>query len=324
MTRSAVPSGARLAAMDIGTNSVLLTVSGRGPGGRLAPVHDTVRVCRLGQGVRRSGGLISTEAAERTLACLRELKIEAGAHGATRILAVGTEVLRAAKNSGRFLAEARSILGSDVEILSGEREARLAWLGVTGGRYPSRPTALLDVGGGSTEYVRATTRGVLQTMTMPVRAATLAEMMEDGDPASLSRIAAEALVGAGLSPRPRDRLVTAGGTATTLVAVLKGLKVFDHAKVEGTRIGMADILGLLNRLWSMEPAERAKVPGMDPDRVDTIGPGAVILAVAMKLVDAREAVITTRGLRHGLLIEAFAVPLAEGRAAPAAGGSAPS
>jgi len=319
MTRSAIPPGARLAAVDIGTNSVLLTVAGRGPGGRLAPVHDTVRVCRLGQGMRRNGDMLTTEAAERTLACLRELKIEAGAHDAARIFAVGTEVLRSAKNSARFLGEAGAILGTEVEILSGEREARLAWLGVTGGRYPSKPTALLDVGGGSTEYVRATTRGVLQAMTVAVGASTLAEQMESGDPAALSRAAAEALVGAGLVARPKDRLVTSGGTATTLAAVLKGMRTFDHARIEGTRIGMADILGLLNRLWSMEPAERAKVPGMDPERVDTIGPGAVILAVAMKLVDARETTITTRGLRHGLLIEAFGMPGSEGGEPPADG-----
>jgi exopolyphosphatase/guanosine-5'-triphosphate,3'-diphosphate pyrophosphatase len=311
MSRSAIPPGARLAAVDIGTNSVLLTVAGRGPGGRLAPVHDSIRVCRLGQGIARNAGNLSGEAVARTLACLRELRIEARAHGAARILAAGTEVLRVARNAPEFLRDAHGILESEVEVLSGEREARLSWLGVTGGRYPSKPTALLDVGGGSTEYVRATTRGVLQAMTVPIGAATLGEAIAGGDPAALSRASAEALVGAGLIAHPKDRLVTSGGTATTLAAILKGVRTFDQRRIEGTRLGMADVLGLMNRLWSMEPEERARLPGMDPERADTIVPGAVILAVALKLLDARETVVTTRGLRHGILIEAFGMTRAE-------------
>jgi exopolyphosphatase/guanosine-5'-triphosphate,3'-diphosphate pyrophosphatase len=320
MGRSTVPPGGRLAAVDIGTNSVLLTVAGRGPGGRLSPVHDAVRVCRLGQGIARNGGMLADDAVARTLAYLRELRIEANAHGACRILAAGTEVLRRARNAGPFLDEARAILGTGVEILSGEREARLAWLGVTGGNYPTRPTALLDVGGGSTEYVRATTRGVSQALTVRIGASTLGEMVPDADPAELSRSAAEALIAAGIAAHPRDRLVAAGGTATTLAAVLAGQKVYDPRRIEGVRIGMADVLGLVNRLCSMEPAERGRLPGMDPERVATIVPGSVILAVAMKILDARETTITTRGLRHGLLLEAFAEPRAEPDAAGAAQG----
>jgi exopolyphosphatase/guanosine-5'-triphosphate,3'-diphosphate pyrophosphatase len=248
---------------------------------------------------------------QRTLACLRELRIEAQAHGAARILAAGTEVLRTARNAAEFLRPAEEILGVPVDVLSGEREARLAWLGVTGGRYPSKPTALLDVGGGSTEYVRATTRGVLQATTVPVGCISLAEGLEDGDLASLSDAAASALLAVGLEPHPGDRLVTSGGTGTTLAAILKGVRTLDYRKIEGTRMGVADVLGLLNRLSSMEPAERGRIAGMDPERVDTIVPGAVILAVALKILDARETTITTRGLRHGMLIEAFGMSRTE-------------
>lgn len=307
----ALPPGARLAAVDIGTNSVLLTVAGRGPGGRLLPVHDSVRVCRLGEGIARSGGILREEAIHRTLTCLRELRIEIHAHGAAHVLAAGTEVLRVAKNAAPFLRQAAEILGTEVTVLSGENEARLAWLGVTGGRFPSRPTALLDVGGGSTEYVRATTRGVLQTMTVPLGSVTLGESVEGGDLAALSGAAAAALVGAGFVAHPNDRLVTSGGTATTLASVLIGLRTFDHRRIEGTKMGMADVLGLLNRLGTMEAEERARFPGMDPERVDTIIPGAVILAVAYKILGARETAITTRGLRHGLLIEAYGMSKTE-------------
>jgi exopolyphosphatase/guanosine-5'-triphosphate,3'-diphosphate pyrophosphatase len=259
----------------------------------------------------RNGGAIRGEAIQRTVACLKELRIEAQAHGAVRIHAAGTEVLRSSSNAKEFLERAGAALGADVEVLSGEREARLAWLGVSGGRYPSRPTALLDVGGGSTEYVRATSRGVLQAMTVPLGAARLSEAMEGRDPASLSRAAADAFVAAGLISHSHDRLVTSGGTATTLAAILRGLRTFDQRRIEGTRMGMADVLGLLNRLCTMTPAERARVPGMERDRVDTIVPGAVILAVALKLLDARETTITTKGLRHGLLIEAFGMSKAD-------------
>ncbi len=314
MGKQGIPPGGRLAAFDIGTNSILLTVAGRGPGGRLSPVHDSARVTRLGAGLRRSGGILSEESIRRSLTLLQELRIEAGAHDVAGVVAAGTEVLRAAKNAASFLGPAAEILGGPITVLTGEREARLSWLGVSGGRYPSRPTALLDVGGGSTEYVRATGRGVLQAQTMPLGAVTLLEASMDSDgeeTAIFMSGAAEALVAAGLVPHPRDRLVASGGTATTLSAVLHGVKTFDPKRIEGSRIGMADILGLINRLWSLERDGRSRIPGMDPERVDTIVPGAVILATAMKLLDARELSVTTRGLRHGLLIEAFGMSKAE-------------
>ncbi|MCK6479547.1 MAG: hypothetical protein HUU06_09945 [Planctomycetaceae bacterium] len=315
MGKQGIPPGGRLAAFDIGTHSILLTVAGRGPGGRLAPVHDSARVSRLGAGLARSGGMLSEEAMKRTLGLLAELRIEAKAHESAVIVAAGTEVLRVARNADRFLAEASSVLGAEIEVLSGEREARLSWLGVSGGRYPTRPTALLDVGGGSTEYVRASGRGVLQAQTMPLGAVTLLEAAMDGpeedETSAFTAGAVEALLAAGLAPHPKDRLVASGGTATTLAAVLRGVRTFDPKRIEGSRMGMADILGLLNRLWSLERDERARIPGMDPERVDTIVPGAVILATAMKILDAREIAVTTRGLRHGLLIESFGMSSAE-------------
>ncbi|MHC4820373.1 MAG: Ppx/GppA phosphatase family protein [Planctomycetota bacterium] len=305
MGKSSIPSGARLAAIDIGTNSVLLTVAGRGPGGRLSPVHNSARICRLGEGIGSGGGSLLETAAKRTLECLRELRIEAQAHGASQIIAAGTEVLRAVDNADTFAEAAEEVLGTPITILSGEREAQLAWLGVTGGRYPSRPTALLDVGGGSTEYVRATTRGMLPPVSIPIGTIRLLETLDEDGPAGLSGLAAAAMVEAGLQPQKNDKLVIVGGTATTLAAVLKGYDSHDLKKIEGTRIGMADMLGLLNRLWSVERDERLKIPGMDPERVDTIVPGAVVLAVGMKVLDAREATVSTRGLRHGILIDAF-------------------
>jgi exopolyphosphatase/guanosine-5'-triphosphate,3'-diphosphate pyrophosphatase len=306
MGKPSIPAGARLAAIDIGTNSVLLTVAGRGPGGRLTPVHESVRVCRLGKGVGGERRSIAPQAAARTLECLRELLIDAKAHGASRILAAGTEVLRAVDNAAPFVEEASRILGTGIEVLSGEREATLAWLGVTGGRYPTTPTALLDAGGGSTEYVRATTRGMLPPVSIPIGTLRLAEMLEQtGDPSALLGYVAEAMIGAGLQPQKNDRVVVVGGSATTLASIHRGIATFDARRIEGTRIGMADMLGMLNRLWSMEPAERLDVVGIDPERVDTIVPGAVILAVGMRVLDAREVTVSTRGLRHGLLIEAF-------------------
>ena len=267
MPRSPIPPGARLAAVDIGTNSVLLTVAGRGPGGRLAPVHDSLRVCRLGQGMARNGGAIRGEAIQRTVACLKELRIEAQAHGAVRIHAAGTEVLRSSSNAKEFLERAGSALGADVEVLSGEREARLAWLGVSGGRYPSRPTALLDVGGGSTEYVRATSRGVLQAMTVPLGAARLSEAMEGRDPASLSRAAADAFVAAGLISHSHDRLVTSGGTATTLAAILRGLRTFDQRRIRAGPNWLPTSGGRTSRLvgWTIS-------------RMNTVPPTAMMTA----------------------------------------------
>jgi exopolyphosphatase/guanosine-5'-triphosphate,3'-diphosphate pyrophosphatase len=145
----------RVAAIDIGTNTVLVCVADRGPSG-LSPVIDRSIISRLGQGLDRSGEL-DPDAIARTLAALERHTEEAAAAGAARIAAVGTAALRRARNAPAFLEEAKRRVGLEVAVISGEEEAALAFEAVARGREeegiaPGR-LLVLDIGGGSTECI---------------------------------------------------------------------------------------------------------------------------------------------------------------------------
>jgi exopolyphosphatase/guanosine-5'-triphosphate,3'-diphosphate pyrophosphatase len=308
------PSPGRVAVIDVGTNTVLLTVAERS-GPTFRAVAERAEITRLGRGVDRTG-LLDPVAIADTVAVLARYADLARSLGAARIVAVATSAARDARNGAAFFAASRAAAGLVPEVIPGGEEARLvhlsAWgdFGAAGARL-----AVLDVGGGSSEVTwgsgpvpdgrRSFQMGAvrLTERVAPSDPPTAADLrrMEDSARAALGEVAAIRASGA----LDGARLVAVAGTVTTLAAVAQELPVYDALRVHGSTLSRDDLASLLGRLSALPVAGRARLPGMEPKRADVIVAGAVLVAAAMDLGGFGELTVSDRGVRWGLLHDRF-------------------
>lgn len=288
--------------IDIGTNSVLLLLAERRPDGSLRVLRDESRVTRLGQGAAASGEL-HPDAIERTLAVLAEYRQLAEAAGAT-LEPVATEGLRMASNRDAFLEGARDVLGVDVQLISGDREAELSYLSVAREEEPS-PLRVLDIGGGSTELVVGDGETIVSRCSHRIGSVRLTERWIDADPPTpgalraMEDAALEAFAKQPLEPAPV--LHGLAGTVTTAAALMLGLTSYARDRVDGTRWATDDVRHLRDMLARETVAERMKRPCLPAGRADVIVAGATILWVALRHCGATTLVVRDRGLRYALV-----------------------
>jgi exopolyphosphatase/guanosine-5'-triphosphate,3'-diphosphate pyrophosphatase len=278
----------RIAAVDIGTNTILMLIAEGSPPRR---VVDRARIVRLGRGVDHSG-MLDPATIGRALDCLREYKREAGE---TQFAVIGTQALREAKNASEFVEPAETILGAKIEIISGEREALLAWRAVHESFPELSDAIVMDVGGGSTEFVVARGGAVESKVSVPIGSVRLFEHGGHLDPGKLPEL-----------PHGLPMVGTAG-TVTTLAAIHGVIDPYDPDRVHGMRISRAHVAALLGKLWAMPIEDRKRLPGLDPARADVIVAGATIVLAAMKHADAHELIVSDRGIRWGLASERLSV-----------------
>ena len=297
-----------IAAIDIGTNSVLLLVAEALPDGSLKPLLDVSEITRLGQGVDRTGRL-EAQAAERTLQTLRTFAEKARTAGAERTTAIGTSVLRDASDSEAFLERAREILGTPVRILSGTEEAELSWLSVAAD--PSlrltHPAAVADVGGGSTELITGGPDGSLESaVSVDVGAVRLTERFLRSDPPAPDELRAareqalEALRGAAGEARCRS-LAGVGGTAVNLARMSRPEASLQE--IHGHTVRADALRATLERLASVPLERRRNTPGLEPKRADVIVAGALIFDALMEILRTEALTVSTRGARFGAAIK---------------------
>lgn len=308
----------RLAAIDCGTNTVLLLVaevqSDRAGAKRLAAVSEFLEMPRLGQGLDESGCL-HPEAMQRTLDALMRQKRRALELGAERVVVVGTESLRAAKNGAEFLARAQSALEEvPLRVISGDEEARLSFRSVAESLPPPKPTetaahalrSVLDIGGGSTELVQGSGKTPDAWASVPIGSVRLTERLLKHDPPTTAEKAALcAAIDEAIArlPPPRGELVALAGTATTVAALYLKLPAHDSAAIDGLRLPVPALEALVDELGSLNVADRRALPGLDPRRADVIYAGAMILLRVARCAQVKEVVISDRGVRWGALEE---------------------
>jgi len=292
----------RVAAIDCGTNSVrLLIVDGT------AELHREMRIVRLGEGVDRTG-VLAPAALERTRAALmdyaatcRELMVE-------RIRMVATSATRDAGNRAEFVAMVQQVLGVEPEVVTGEEEAALSFVGAT--RDLDRhvgPFLVVDIGGGSTEFVLGTTE-VDAARSVDIGCVRLTERHLLDDPPTAAQIAsAEADVDAALAlvravvPVERARTVVClAGSSTTVAAVALELPSYDSGAIHGARLPAPVVRQACDRLLAMTRAERAALPVMHPGRVDVIGAGALVLRTVVDRLDLSEITISEADILDGI------------------------
>jgi len=292
-----------VAAIDVGTNTALLTIADGGE-----PVEERAEIVRLGEGLDKSGRL-KDEAIARTVAVVADYAEAIARHGCTRVAAVTTEAVRKAANGGDFVARASEALakvGGRMEVIDGEREARLCWRAVSGA-FPSLagPRTVVDIGGGSTELIVGE-REVEGVISLPIGSVRLTERCVAHDPATnddAARLAATVDEALTQAPPLRGALVGIAGTVTTLAAMAQRLDSYDATRVHGSRLTRAQVDGLAALLQATPLAAKKRMPGLDPKRADVIYAGAVILARVMARTGAAECIVSDRGIRWGLIYE---------------------
>ncbi|MBN1282950.1 MAG: Ppx/GppA family phosphatase [Proteobacteria bacterium] len=299
------------AAIDIGTNSVLLLAGEPAPDGSVRPHADEARVTRLGRGLSSSGE-ISPEAAEGTLAALKEYMEICDSLRVDGIAAVGTAALRSASNASDFLLMVKRALGLSIEVISEEREAGLTYKASAHDFGDSIVVA--DVGGGSTELVTMHDSS-LRIASLPVGCVNLTERYARSDPPDDREI--DALRGAvrhelaaGADPhtfaRPHEaRLVATAGTATTLMSIHLSLERYSPPAVHGKVLRITDLRDIMDMLRGKSLSERRSIRGLNPERADVILAGSLVLHEAMSHLGYADVTVSDRGVKWGLFYEKF-------------------
>jgi exopolyphosphatase/guanosine-5'-triphosphate,3'-diphosphate pyrophosphatase len=301
---------ARVATIDLGTNTVRLLVADVEPDGCWRGVADDQRITRLGEG-QATGGPLGAAPMQRAAATVAEFAARARALGADPVRIVGTSAVREAPNRAELLRLIREATGLPVEVVSGPEEGRLALLGVrTGLPGLAEPFVLLDIGGGSTELVLARPGAPPLAVSLRLGGVALAERHLDAGAVDAARFAAlRAAVDGALTAVPAEMaagaasLVGTAGTITTLAALDLGLPAYDAAAVHGHRLTRAAVDALRARLCALTVDERAALPCLPRGRADVIIPGIAIALAVMDRLLAPAMLVSDHGLREGLLCE---------------------
>jgi exopolyphosphatase / guanosine-5'-triphosphate,3'-diphosphate pyrophosphatase len=307
----------RIGALDVGTNTVLMLVAETTPDGGARRVIDLARITRLGQGVDQSHRL-DPAAALRTLDTIAEFVEQARATGAEKIVTAGTATLRDAADGESLIRRVRERTGIELEIVSGETEAWLSYLAVVRGLHldSSQRLLIVDIGGGSTEFIRAggnatefisTESSVkLQMASLQIGSVRLTERILHHDPpttreAADLRLAIDAeLTGLGWK-FDADLLVGIAGTVTTVCAIALEMDTYDPDRAHGYELSRDDVERVLAMLGSMPLAARRKLKGLDPARADVIFAGTAILERVMSEADVNSVTVSDQGVRWGLV-----------------------
>jgi exopolyphosphatase / guanosine-5'-triphosphate,3'-diphosphate pyrophosphatase len=302
---------ARIAVVDLGTNTTRLLVA-EVAGGAVRELYRRSEVTRLGEGVDSSGRL-ADPAMDRVLAVAAEYRRTIEEHEAERTVAVATSAVRDAANADELRTRLRAELGVDARTISGDEEARLTFLGATNGRPPDAQVLVLDIGGGSTEFVVGTP-GAEPAFHVSTQAGSVrqTERHIEHDPPDPDEVAGMAEEVQAIVTRDVPEDVRAGiaqgiavaGTATSLAAIDQ--KIEHTERVDGYELQLAACEQMLALLASMELERRREVTGLHPDRAPTIVAGAVILVEAMRACGLESMVTSESDILHGAALAAGA------------------
>jgi len=304
----------RLASFDLGTNTFLLLIA-EIKNGQVEPVFEKETIVRLGKGVDAAGNL-NAEAMQRGYACLQEYVAFAKQYQVKEVFAVGTSALRDAANRHEFLQAAFEKTGVRIEMISGEKEARLTFAGTLSNKMnlPS-PVAVLDIGGGSTEVVigawpqTASIDNQLYARSADIGSVRLTERFVHSDPVAPDEVMrlrqhAEAAMRATWSAEMLAKaktLIGTAGTITTLAAMAQEMREYDPRRIDGFILTRPKLGEMIVELHRRTVAGRCVLPGLSAARADVILAGALILETFLEVYKFPELMVSHRGLRYGVL-----------------------
>lgn len=298
----------RLAAVDIGTNSTRLLLA-ETVGRELKVLQEELETTRLGEGIGKESVLLPAAQARTAAAVQRFLAISAAA-GAERVRLFATSATRDARNREEFLARVEQLTGRRPEVLPGEEEARLSYLGAAKALGLKELCVVLDVGGGSSELLWGAGEKLCAAYSLNIGAVRLTEACLKADPPTPTELTAlrqqirAALAAPAAAWRGKtERGVGVGGTATTLAAIAQGLTAYAPEKVQGFYLPAAEIRRLADDLARLPVKERTRLPGLPAGRADIIAAGVAILAVAVEDLALPGLIISQADLLLGSLYD---------------------
>lgn len=297
----------KLAAFDIGTNTVLMLAVEVLPDGTVRRLLDLAQITRLGRGVDKNGAL-DPDSARRTIDAIAGFADAARHVGVEKMVAVATSALRDASNGESFIAEVRNRTGIALEVISGRTEAELSRLAVLRGLPidPATRILIVDIGGGSTELIRSERGQQLALASLQIGSVRLTERIVHSDPPFPEDVRAlrdsidHTLGELGWNFTP-DILVGIAGTVTTVCAVALGLETYDPARVHGHVLSREEVSRALVRFGELPLAERRRLKGLEEGRADVIFAGTMILDRVMEHFKAPSVVVSDQGVRWGLI-----------------------
>ncbi len=306
----------RVGVIDQGTNSTRLLIADV-DGDRLVEIERRTTVTRLGEGLEASGRL-SDEAIARVADAVAGYRELLDRHGAETVVCVATSAMRDAANGDDLASLLRERYGVEPVVISGDEEARLTFLGATSGRPGDDPTLVIDIGGGSTEYVVGHP-GEEPSFHVSTRMGSVrhTERHLHSDPPTGDELAALAVDADEILrtdiPEPIraevERGIAVAGTATSLAAIEQRLDPYDPDKVHGYRLTRGACEEMQRMLASLPVEERREVPGLHPDRAPTIVAGVAILARSLHAFGLDEVEVSEADILHGAALDAAAKAL---------------
>ena len=305
----------RIAAIDVGSNSIRQVVADVSPRGTISVVDELKATPRLGVGVQATGEL-APDAMRRALDALGRMATLARQLRADRIAAVATSAVREARNGAEFRERVRAETGLDLRILEGAEEARLAFRSALAHfELTDGPAVVMDIGGGSLELALSAGGVLDQLLSFPLGAITLTEEFLSGGTGrrDVERLRKKVRRALRESMSAREwhgaMLIGSGGTFTALAAMWLARRGLTAARtVHATAVPREKLELLLEYLMELTPAERAQVPGLSAARAEIIVAGLAVAAEVAARIEAREVVASAYGIREGLLLESAQVP----------------
>ena len=302
----------RVAAIDVGSNSIRLLVADVAPGhpGGVLTIARAGEVCRLGRGLDRTG-VVEEELARRAGQVCAEFTRRARSIGVAHIVVGATAALRRASNGAAVARVIEDSCGLPVRILTGDEEAQLVYRSVVqglGGGAVRSSCVVFDLGGGSTEVVSGVGERAGRWVSLPIGAVTLTERHLHSDPpapAEIDALVAEArdTIARGCAGMPRETplLAGVGGTITVLASLDRGLESYDTALLEGWSIPPPRLEPLVDRVVRSPHAVRLASPIMGTGRADIVAAGALVVRLLVERFPSAGLVCSTQGLRYGLV-----------------------
>jgi exopolyphosphatase/guanosine-5'-triphosphate,3'-diphosphate pyrophosphatase len=308
---------ARVAAIDCGTNSIRLLIADVDPvRAVLTDVAREMKIVRLGEGVDRTGRL-SEAALDRTIGALREYDGLIGRLAPDAVRMVATSATRDAENAQEFVDRVKEVLGVAPEVLTGDEEAFLSFIGATreladpalpAGDGCASPYLVTDIGGGSTEFVLGGPGGVSGTRSVDIGCVRMTERHLHTDPPSAAEVAAATadidgaltVVAASMPVHDACTLVGLAGSVTTVAGIALSLDHYDAARIHHARIPAAQVHEVTSRLLGQTRAQRAAIAVMHPGRVDVIGAGALVLDRVVTRFGFSEVLVSEHDILDGI------------------------